>query len=152
MKKHVYFVLLVILISGCSVNKQPIFLKVDNIKVISAVSDTIRLKAEAFFKNPNDVGGNITTDDIKVIVNDAEVAQVFSSKFNVPARKEFIMPLYVIIPTKRIFENNKNGILGGLLNAVLNKSVKVQFKGNLEYRYLVFKRDFVVNHIQEIKL
>lgn len=151
MKKGLYFLGLVVLLFGCSINKKPIFLKVDNIKVVSASSDTIRVKAEAFFKNPNDVGGKIITDDIVVFVNDIEVAQVLSDKFNVPAKKEFTMPLNVMIPTKRIFGDNKNGFLGGLLNSIFKKSVKLQFKGNLEYRFLVYKKNFVVNETQEIK-
>ena len=55
------------------------------------------------------------------------------------------MPLKVAIPTKNVFENNKNGILGGLLNSILNKSVKVQFKGNLNYVVLGFKKEFILN-------
>ena len=133
-------------------NKQPVFIKVDNVKVISLRSDTIRLKADAFFENPNDVGGKISTDEIKVIVNGTEVAQVSSDEFKVPARKEFTIPLKVVIPTKKIYENNKNGILGGLINSFLKKSIKVQFKGNLKYKFFGFKKDFIVDQTQEIKL
>lgn len=152
MKKLIYFIVLFLVISSCSVNKEPVFLKVDNVKVISIASDTIRLKAEAFFENPNDVGGKIATDNLSIFVNNSEVAQVFSDDFKVPARKEFAIPLHVVIPTKRVFENNKNGILGGLLNTIFNKSIKIQFKGNLQYKFLGFKKVFVINQTKEIKL
>lgn len=151
MKKLVYFSILFLLINSCTVNKQPIFKKVDNIKVTSFKGDTIHLKAEAFFENPNDVGGKISTDEIKVIINGSEVAQVSSEEFKVPARKEFIIPLKVVIPTNKVFENNKNGLLGGLLNSFLNKSIKVQFKGDLKYKVLGFSRVYPVDQIQEIK-
>ncbi len=143
--------MLFFLIIGCSVNKLPVFIKVDNVKVTSFNGDTLRLKADAFFENPNDVGGKISTDEIKVIVNGAEVAQVFSEEFKVPAKKEFTIPLRVVVPAKRIFENNKNGILGGLLNSVLNKSVKVQFKGDLKYEVFGFSKIYHVNQVQDIK-
>ena len=136
MKNILYFTLLIILISSCSVNKQPTFIKVDKVKVASFSGDTIRLKAEAFFTNPNDVGGKISTDEIKVIVNGAEVAQVSSEEFKVPARKNFTIPLVVVIPARKVFENNKNGILGGLLNSFLKKSIQVQFKGDIKYKYV----------------
>ncbi|MFK8058902.1 MAG: LEA type 2 family protein [Polaribacter sp.] len=152
MKNLLYFTFLFLLITSCSVNKEPVFIKVDNIKVISVATDTIRLKAEAFFTNPNDVGGKISTDEIKVIINGAEVAQVSSEEFKVLARKEFVIPLKVVIPAKRVYENNKGGILGGLINSVLNKSIKVQFKGNIKYKFLGFKREFIVDEIKEIKL
>tara|TARA_B110001454_G_C12707166_1_gene429104 strand:+ start:1568 stop:2026 length:459 start_codon:yes stop_codon:yes gene_type:complete len=151
MKNILYFTLLIILISSCSVNKQPTFIKVDNVKVASFSGDTIRLKAEAFFTNPNDVSGKISTDEIKVIVNGAEVAQVSSEEFKVPARKDFTIPLVVVIPARKVFENNKNGILGGLLNSFLKKSIKVQFKGDIKYKVFGYSSVYPVDQIQEIK-
>jgi hypothetical protein len=151
MKNILYFTLLIIIISSCSVNKQPTFIKVDNVKVASFSGDTIRLKAEAFFTNPNDVGGKISTDEIKVILNGAEVAQVSSEEFKVPGRKDFTIPLVVIIPAGKVFENNKNGILGGLLNSFLKKSIKVQFKGDIKYKVFGYSSVYPVDQIQEIK-
>ena len=151
MKNILYFTLLIIIISSCSVNKQPTFIKVDNVKVASFSGDTIRLKAEAFFTNPNDVGGKISTDEIKVILNGAEVAQVSSEEFKVPARKDFTIPLVVVIPAGKVFENNKNEILGGLLNSFLKKSIKVQFKGVIKYKVFGYSSVYPVDQIQEIK-
>jgi hypothetical protein len=151
MKNILYFTLLIIIISSCSVNKQPTFIKVDNVKVASFSGDTIRLKAEAFFTNPTDVGGKISTDEIKVILNGAEVAQVSSEEFKVPARKDFTIPLVVVIPAGKVFENNKNGILGGLLNSFLKKSIKVQFKGDIKYKVFGYSSVYPVDQIQEIK-
>ncbi|WP_298764864.1 LEA type 2 family protein [uncultured Polaribacter sp.] len=151
MKNTIYFGLLFLVITSCSIDKEPIFKKVDHIKVISFKGDTIHLKAEAFFENPNDIGGKIATDGIKVIVNGADVAQVSSGEFKVPARKAFVVPLKVVIPTRKIFENSKGGILGGLLNSVLNKSIKVQFKGDLKYKVFGFSKVYAVDKVQEIK-
>ncbi|AUC86593.1 hypothetical protein CW731_15465 [Polaribacter sp. ALD11] len=151
MKNTLFFSVLVLLISSCSVQKEPIFIKVDNVKVLSFESDTIKLKADAFFENPNDVGGKITTDDIKILVNGAEVAQVFSDEFKVPARNEFSIPLIAYIPTKNILNSNKKGALGSLLNSLITNKVKIQIKGNLEYIVFGFKRDFLIDKTQEIK-
>ncbi|WBX72435.1 NDR1/HIN1-like protein [Tenacibaculum retecalamus] len=118
---------------------------------MSIASDTIRLKATAFFKNPNDIGGKLATDEIKVIVNGEEVAQVSSDEFEVPARKEFNIPLKVVIPAKKIFGDTKNGILGGLINSILTKSIKVQFKGDLKYRVLGFSDVYPIDKTEDIK-
>ncbi|MEX6625696.1 LEA type 2 family protein [Tenacibaculum salmonis] len=151
MKKLLFFIISLSIVS-CSVKKKPIFLKVDDIKVMSVASDTIRLKANAFFKNPNDIGGKLATDEIKVIVNGTQLAQVSSEEFKVPARNEFSIPLNVAIPAKKVFENNKNGILGGLLNSLLNKSVKVQFKGDLRYKVLGFSHVYTIDKTEDIKI
>lgn len=152
MRKLAVLIILFIGVFGCSISKKPVFLKVDDVQVVSVQSDTIRLKANAYFKNPNDVGGKIATDEIKVIVNGAELAQVSSEEFKVPSRKDFTIPLSVVIPAKQVFENNRNGILGGLINTLLNKTIKVQFKGDLKYKVLGFSKVYPVDKTQEIKL
>ena len=151
MKKIVYFSVLFLLINSCSVKEQPVFVKIDNVKVISFKMDTIRLKANAFFKNPNDVGGKISTDEIKIFVNGEELAQVSSEEFKVPARSDFTVPLIAAIPTKKILESNKNGILGGLLNSLTKRSVNVQLKGDLKYKVLGFSSTYSVDKTQEVK-
>ncbi|MGB0891732.1 MAG: LEA type 2 family protein [Flavobacteriaceae bacterium] len=152
MKKFCYFLLISALLTSCSVKKKPVFVKVDDVKLLSLKTDTVRLAANAYFKNPNDISGKISTDEIKVIVNGAEVAQVSSEEFKVPARKDFTIPLKVVIPAKRVFENNKGGILGGLINSVLNKSIKVQFKGELKYKVLGFSNVYPIDKTEEIKI
>jgi hypothetical protein len=152
MKKIFYFSVLFLVISSCSIKEKPIFLKVDNIKVVSFAADTIHLKMDAFFENPNDVGGKIATDILKIFVNDEEVAQIFSDEFKVPVRREFSIPLTAKIPTKRILESNKNGFLGGLLSSVLNRSVKVQIKGNLKYNILGFSGEYLIDKTEDIKI
>lgn len=150
MKKAFYFVGLFLLIFSCTVNKEPVFVKVDNIEVISYAADTIKLKAMAFFENPNDVGGTISTDHLKILINDSEVAQLFSEDFNVPAKKEFSIPLLANIPTKNLLNSDKNGLLGGLINSLLSKKVTVQIQGDLVYSFLGFQKDFLVDKTQEI--
>ena len=152
MKKAFYFLILFLLIYSCSVKKSPVFIKVDDVKLISFASDTVRLHANAYFQNPNYVRGKISTDEIKVIVNGVEMAKVYADDFIVPAINEFLIPLKVVIPTKRIFENNKNGILGGFINSILAKKVKVQFKGNLKYTVFGFQKEFLIDKTEEIKI
>ena len=152
MKNVLFFSILFLLISSCAVNKKPIFIKVDDVKIVSASSDTIRLKAAAFFENPNSVGGIISTDEIQIIVNGVSIATVSVDEFKVPSRAVFSVPLTAVIPTKKVFQNNKNGILGGLINSLLKKSIKLRFKGNLKYKVFGFSNTYPIDKVQEIKL
>jgi len=152
MKKTFYFLILFLLIYSCSVNKQPVFIKVDDLKVTRFAADTIHLKANAFFENPNDVGGKIATDDLLILVNDIEVAQVFSEDFKVPARNQFTVPLTAKVPTKKLLDTNKNGILGGLINSFISKKVNIRIKGKLEYVVFGFKKEFLVDKTEELKI
>ncbi|CAL2077488.1 conserved protein of unknown function [Tenacibaculum sp. 190524A05c] len=152
MKNILYLVLISVFLLNCSVKKKPTFIKVDEIKFLSLRSDTVRLQAKAFFKNENDIGGKLSTDEIKVIVNGAEVAQVSSEEFKVPANKEFSIPLNVVIPANKVFDNKKGGILGGLLSSLINKKVDVQFKGDIKYKVLGFSNTYTIDKTQEVKI
>lgn len=150
MKKSIYLCLTIILLCACSVKEKPTFIKVDDIKVLSFANDTIKLKANAYFKNENSVGGKIATDEINVFVNDVDVAKVSSEEFKVPAKKEFIVPLLVKVPSEKVF---KNGFLGGLLNSVLgNKKVKVRFVGDIKYKVLGFSSTYSIDKTKEMKI
>ncbi|TXD50519.1 hypothetical protein [Polaribacter sp. IC063] len=152
MRKALYFSCSLLLICSCAVNKPPVFIKVDNIEVISYAADTVKIKAIAYFENPNDVGGKIATDNLKILVNDIEVAQVFSEDFKIPAKKEFSIPLLANIPTKNLLSTGKNGVLGGLLNSLITNKVTVRIKGNLVYKVFGFKKEFLVNQTEAIKI
>lgn len=152
MKKILYFVLICVVLSNCSIKKRPIFIKVDEIQFLSMKTDTIRLQANAFFKNENDIGGKLSTEEIKVFVNGAEVARVSSEEFKVPANKEFSIPLHVVIPTNKVFENNKGGILGGILSSLLNKKIDVRFKGDIKYKVLGFSNTYSIDKTEEVKI
>jgi len=151
MKKFIQLVVIFFLVTACSVKKKPTFLKVDDVKLLSFSSDTIRLQANAFFKNENDIGGKIATDEISVLVDGVDVAKVSSEEFKVPANKEFSVPLTVVIPSKKMFKS-KGGLLGGLLNSVLNNSVKVRFKGDIKYKVLGFSSTYAIDKTKEIKI
>ena len=80
------------------------------------------------------------------------MAKVFSEKLKVPAKDNFSIPMTAYIPTKNILSSNKNGVLGGLLNSLLTNKVKVRIKGNLHFSVFGFKKEFLVDKTQEIKL
>ena len=152
MKNTGYFLVLLLIISSCSIHKEPVFVKLDNIEVLSFALDTIKLQAVAFFENPNDVGGTIGTDGLKILVNGDEVASIFSEEFKVPARKNFRIPLSAHIPTKNMLNANKNGVLGSLLNSLFTKKLTLRIKGKLQYVVFGFKSDFLVDKTQDIKI
>ncbi|MGJ8745984.1 LEA type 2 family protein [Polaribacter sp.] len=152
MKNLFYFSVLCLLITSCTVKEKPIFKMIDDVRVVSFSGDTVRLKANAIFENPNDVGGKISTDKMKLFVNEEEVAQVFSDEFKVPARKEFSIPLTAVVPTKKLLSGNKGGFLEGLLNSVINKSVKVQIKGKLTYKMFGYRGTYDIDTTEDVKI
>jgi hypothetical protein len=131
------------------VNKKPEFIGVENIKVLESTSKYITITAEALFINPNDVGGEIQTDEIKIFVNENEMSTVSTELFEVPAKKEFSIPLKANIPTDSLFSNKS---IGGLIGSLFSKKIKVQYKGDIKYKVFGFSSTYAVDKTEDIKI
>ena len=133
----------------CTVNKKPEFIGVENIKVLESTSKYITITAEALFVNPNDVGGEIQTDEIKIFVNDNEMSTVSTELFEVPAKKEFLIPLKAKFPTDSLFSNKS---IDRLIESLFSKKIKVQYKGDIKYKVLGFSSTYAVDQTEYIKI
>ena len=69
MMKKVTLLLFIIASTSCGVKQKPTFIKVDNIKLITASSTKVILSANALFNNPNLIGGRLNTDGVMVILD-----------------------------------------------------------------------------------
>ena len=149
MKKLIILSTLFITFISCSVKEKPEFLRVENIKVSESTSKTVTLTADAFFMNPNDIGGELKTDGIKVIINGNEMASVSTESFKVPAKKEFSIPLKANVPTDSLL-SDKN--LTGLLGSLLSKKIKVQYLGDIKYKVLGFSHTYAIDKTEDVKI
>ena len=152
MRKILFLLTVSATILSCSVNEKPVFVAVEQIELEDATSKSITLKANAIFQNPNDVGGSLESDNISVYVNDVKVAHVSSENFKVPAKQEFSIPLRVNVSTDSILKKDGKSILGSLLSTVLNKEIKVQYKGEIVYKTFGFSYTYPVDETEMVKI
>ncbi|MDO6597169.1 LEA type 2 family protein [Oceanihabitans sp. 2_MG-2023] len=149
MKNLIILLTVILTFLSCSVKEKPEFLRVDNIKVDDSNSKYITLTADAYFMNPNDISGELKTDEIKVFVNNNQMATVKTESFKVPARKEFSIPLEANVPTDSLLSNKS---LSGLLGSLLSQKMKVQYKGQIKYKVLGFSHTYDVDKTENIKI
>ncbi|SFD29074.1 LEA type 2 family protein [Algibacter pectinivorans] len=149
MKNLIILSTICFLFLNCSVNEKPQFIGLEDIQISESTSKYITFTAEARFINPNDIGGELQTDEIKVFINNNEMATVSTEKFEVPAKNEFSIPLKTKVPTDSIF-SDKN--LSGLLGSLFSKKVKVQYKGEIKYKVLGFSHYYNVDETEDVKI
>lgn len=149
MKRLIILSTILLTFFNCSVNEKPEFVGVENIKILESTPEYIVLTADATFVNPNIVGGELQTNDIKVFVNDNETAFVTSETFQVPANKEFSIPLKANVPIESVFGDNN---LSGLIGSLLTKKIKVQYKGSINYKVLGYTATYEIDKTESIKL
>lgn len=149
MKKLIILSTICVAFIGCSVNEKPQFIGVENIKVLESTSKYVAFTADALFINLNDIGGELQTDEIKVFVNNNEMASVSAKSFKVPAKKEFTIPLKTKVPTDSIFSNKS---ISGLIGSLFSKKVKVQYIGDITYRALGFSYTYNIDKTEDVKI
>ncbi|MEP1487290.1 MAG: hypothetical protein ABJK28_02565 [Algibacter sp.] len=149
MKRAIILSTILLTFLSCSVTEKPEFINIENIKVLESNSKFITITADAIFINPNDIGGELKTDAIKVLVNDTEMASISTKNFEVPAKKEFSIPLQANIPTDSLFSNKS---LGNLIGSLFSRKIKVQYKGAIKYKVFGFSHAYDVDQTEDIKI
>lgn len=149
MLKKLFLLTIIVLFYSCTVTEKPEFVGIDNIKIVNANLDELTVSADAQFNNPNSVSGTLSSEGILVIVNEVETATLSSEPFEVPAKKEFSIPLVVNIPNDSVI--NKRS-LGGLLNSIFSEKIKVTYKGKIDYNIYGFSHAYNVDRTEDIKL
>lgn len=149
MKRFIILSTILVTFFNCSVNEKPEFLGVENIKVLETSSEYITFTADALFINPNNIEGELQTENIKVYINDNEMASVLTESLKVPAKKEFSMPLKANVPIDSVFGDNN---LGGLIGSLLSNKMKVQYKGDIIYKVLGFSHTYNIDKTENVKI
>ncbi len=149
MKRLIILSTILLAFFNCSVNEKPEFVGVENIKIKESTPEFIIFTADALFSNPNIVGGELETQDIKVFVNDHETATLTNEKFQVPANKAFSMPLTAHVPIESVFGDAN---LSGLIGSLLSKKIKVQYKGAINYKVLGYTATYALDKTEEIDI
>ena len=126
-----YFLLIILACSSCSKPQKPSFKKVRDIEVDMISTSRISIKAKAVYHNPNQIGGLLTKTEVKVQANDIEVADITQTLDTpIPAGSDFEIPLNFETSPKKIFESDKGGIIGSVINAVANRKIELHYKGH----------------------
>lgn len=119
---------------SCTLSSEPDFVKIADYRILNINREEVKLGANSYFLNPNDVGCEVVKTEIEVMVNGLSVSQVNQSKIiELGAGEEFTIPLIVSIPTSAIVKD-KEGILGGILSGLMNQNIAIQYEGVVTLR------------------
>lgn len=140
-------------ISSCSGPQEPEIRRVENVRTTKFNTNEIVIIADLIGFNPNPVGGTVIGTDVIVTVNGVETAAVLQNKdADVVADSEFTIPLTCSISPSQLFKENRSGLLGGVLNAMLDKKVDVQFDGNVKIKVAGLTFEEPIDHQEEIQI
>ena len=149
MRNPIILLTLLFTLFSCKVSEKPEFISVENIALVESNKNSITLKADALFKNPNAIGGKLWTDEIIVYINGNKMATVSTKAFDVPRKDEFTIPLVTRIAADSVL-SNKN--LSSILGSLLSQKLEVQYKGDIKYKVFGFSHKYAVDKTENIKI
>ncbi len=151
-KKHYFLALSALLLISCSITKKPQFKHVAAIKIAQMSLQNVTLEADAVFENPNHIEGRLSVDDIHVFVNEIDMGSISAETFEVPARKEFSIPIRGTFSLAKIYNDHKKGFLGNLLNTLNTQNIDVKYVGKITYYLGSFSHSYAIDKTEKITL
>ena len=149
MKNSLFFLLLLSL-SSCSKLQEPILKNFGKIEVSEIKGGIVTVAAEALYENPNSIGGRLNKVVIDVWANDNKIGQIDQDMdLKIEPNSEFSVPLVITFPISEITKDQSN-LLGGLLRAVLNKKVDMEYKGILRVRLAGIPFKLTIDQEEEV--
>ena len=149
--KKIAFILLAF-VASCTQPEAPSFIKMQNVKVDDVRNSQVYLSGEAVFHNPNPIAGKLVDTDLHLTVNEVDMGKVQQdTSINIAGNSEFIVPVKVDFPLKKVM-SNKKGLLKGVLNALLDKKVDAKYSGTITLNFLKVNFDVPVDYEVEVAL
>lgn len=106
-----------------------------------------KLKAQAIFYNPNQHHGKLKRIKIDIFVNGKKAGSIDQKmKIDIPAKKEFTVPLEVKLATKEF------GFLDTLLGFIGGKKFDVHYKGSIRVSYHGLPLKVPVDYKDEVRV
>ena len=152
MKVRITYFLISIFLLSCSGPKEPEFKRVENVLPIKKSKLEYTLTADIIMNNPNPIGAKLMKTDLDILVNNVEVGKAKQRLYTkIDANSEFSIPVSCNFSAKDLLKNQGNSI-EGILNAIADNKVDLQYKGTVRLKIAGMEFDVPVNYEQEVKL
>jgi LEA14-like dessication related protein len=149
MKIFIQFAFVLILLSSCTFEEDVIFEKINNVKLTSVEDGMVNLTAEAYFFNPNDIGGKLKSIDLEVFLTNNSLARISQQEhFSIKENSSFSIPFKASFA----MEDIQKGFLDNLMSIVTGKKLKLRFKGEIKVSTWGFTQTVPVDYYEEVKL
>lgn len=132
MRRFCSILFLLVIIFACTPITEPTFERIANVEVLDVSTKQLRVNADMILMNNNSFALDLSSAEIKVIVDDIELAD-FVQNFDtsMPAKSEFEMPMEIEMKLERLYDRDPLGALTKGLKILSEKKLDVQFLGKI---------------------
>lgn len=137
--------------NSCSAPEKPEFKAMKNVTARFVSPSEMVLSGISVYYNPNIVGGNLTSMNVNVWIDNINVGKLDQElSVAVPGLDTFEVPFEMGFNPEKVFE--QKGILGSILSMLEKQSVQVKYVGNMKMEVMNVEFAVPVDYIEEISL
>ena len=134
---------------ACEAPQKPTFKNMKNVQLSSLKNKKITLTADAILHNPNSFGLTLTATDLDISIDGKKAGNVKQTlDTEIPASADFVVPVKMDIDQKVI----SGDLLNTAMNFLLNKKVKVHYKGHITVKALDIPIDIPIDNEEEVTM
>ncbi|MEM9548544.1 MAG: LEA type 2 family protein [Bacteroidota bacterium] len=121
-----------VLFSSCTSILEPTVERVEDVDIVEMTRSKLELNAFMVLKNPNGFELDLDNADMKVYVDDIELAEINQTyETTMPKEGEFKMPININMDLDKLYNDNPLEALSKGLQIMSDKKLNVQFKGTI---------------------
>jgi len=148
MKILIQAALLAAIFSSCGFEEPLKFEKIENVKLTSLEDGMIKLTADAYFFNPNNVSGKLKSFNLNVSLDGNTLAHITQNeKNNISKNASFSVPFNATLAMKDI----QKGFLDNIISILSGNKVKLHFEGEIKVSTWGFTQTVPVNYFEEVR-
>jgi len=145
-------VLLCSSIYACQTIEEPRLLSFTPVSIEKINTSEVILSAKVTFFNSNPLGGTLNKVHLNVFANEVHISDI-SQKLNIEVKSQsnFDVPIDIRIPLKSIL-NKESGFLGGLVNALTQRKVKLTYSGTATVNFAKMELNLPIEKEEEVSI
>lgn len=149
MRISIYGLLLLFITASCNRPLAPVFKSVDQVELEHLKKDSIKIKANADFYNPNKMKLTLIDGEIDVSI-DGNYISTIKREYNMKLdpQSDFTIPLELSISPKKI----KSSLLSTALGIISGRKLMIGYKGEIRVKAYGFPVKVPVDDEQEINI
>lgn len=153
MKKYSFTLIsFIIVLSACNKPKEPVFKKLNQVRVNALKKSETMVSANAVYENPNDFGGTLVYTDLDVYLDDIKIARIKQKEdIKIEPNSDFSIPLSIIIDREKLKKENK-GWLKSALKQIGSEGANLRFDGYFTVELLSADIDIPMEYTEKVKL
>lgn len=137
---------------SCQGLEEPVLQSFTPVSIEKIDKSEVILHGQISYLNSNPIGGRLESVFLTIYANDVFISELTQEiDTEIKPNAEFVIPIDIRVPFKKLLDN-KNDLLGGLVNVLTQKKVKLKYEGIAAVNFAKVNLTIDINKEEELEI